>query len=323
MIESSYEEIYNCARCGAPLNIRPETIIAICDYCGYPNLISGQMSPQDVYIVPTQPREYVLNAFWRTVRYDSDLSPLKREIEVIEMRGYYFPAWYSEVVLRGYVSWYKRHTEKRGDHYVTRTRYYRERINITENFYIPARRQVAGTGIYDIMAHYLVSNVSGINLTAENIDWEKIKLDFLGIEIDKKEAKHIIRDEAVDRLRQQYKARGDGIDYFYAQVEDIRNLRLVYLPVWEVVYSYKNATYMMVFSGWSLKNVYRTEPITPTQRTFSLGGSMLLALITGPATVIALKIFEGDLTAFIVPLAMAGIAYSMSSSAFKGARVER
>lgn len=323
MADSTYKTVYSCARCGAPLDVRPETIIAICGYCGYPNLISGQMSPEDVYIVPTQPRERVLDAFWHIVQSDPDLSPMRGEIEVVEMKGYYFPAWYSDVTLSGLVSWYRRYTEKVGDSYVTKTRYYSERINITEKFYIPARRQVAGTGIFDIMANYLVSNVAGIKLTAENIDWEKIKLDFLGVEIDKKGAELVIRDEAVDRLRERYRARGDGIDFFSAQVEDIRNLRLVYLPIWEVVYSYRSSTYLMVFSGWSLKNVYRTEPITPAQRGFLLAGSALLALIAGPATALALKLFGGDLSAFIVPLAMAGLAYSLSTSAFKGARVER
>ncbi|MDK2383629.1 MAG: hypothetical protein QI199_02315, partial [Candidatus Korarchaeota archaeon] len=47
------EPAYRCERCSAPLEVSPETIVAICPYCGYPNHISGTLSVKDVWIVPS------------------------------------------------------------------------------------------------------------------------------------------------------------------------------------------------------------------------------------------------------------------------------
>lgn len=324
MSSGEVKPVYTCQRCGAPLDIKPGSIVVICDYCGYPNIISGVLDPGDVNVVVSQPRDYVIKAFWRMASYDPDLSQIKGSLEIMDVRGYYFPAWTAKVKLEGIVSWYKRYREKVGDEYVTRTRYYRERINTVMPHYIPARRQVAGTGIYRVLDKYVYGrDHPSVNLVSGKLDWEKIRLDFLGVEIDKREASQLIADDAVDYLRKRYRERGDGIDFFWVEAREVGDLKLVYLPIWEIVYAYRGSTYITVFSGWDLQSVYRTEPVTPAQRAFSLLSSMFLAFISGPATLLAFRYFGGDMSAFAVPFALAGMAYTMSRSAFRGARVEK
>lgn len=51
------EFTFRCERCGAPLEVSPETIIAVCPYCGYPNHISGNIKTENIYIVPSLDKE--------------------------------------------------------------------------------------------------------------------------------------------------------------------------------------------------------------------------------------------------------------------------
>jgi len=319
---TSPETTYTCSRCGAPLDVGPGTIISVCRYCGYPNIISSTIDVRDVYIVPTQPRDYVIGAFQRLARTDPDLSSLN--LEILEVEGVYFPAWYAQIHVSGLVSWYERVQVKEGDTYRTETRYYREKIDREHIFYLPARNQVTGAGTYNALAHY-ASQMTGLlplEEASRRYNWEAIRLEFLGVDMDKQRALEAVRDDAVDSLRREYRSRGDGIDFFEAHVDAIRWMRLVYLPIWEVVYTFQDNSYLAVFTGWDLSCVYRTEPITPTQRAERIGVASLISLISGPLSGLAVKMSSNSSFPFILPFILAGAAYASSKSAFKGARVE-
>jgi len=322
MSATAAQPTYTCSRCGAPLDVGPGSIIAVCSYCGYPNILASTIDVGDVYIVPTQPRDYVLGAFQRLARSDPDLSKLS--LEILEISGAYFPAWYSQIHVSGYASWYKRIYVKQGDSYRTETKYYREQISREHIFYIPARHQVTGSGTYNALAHYAAEMADALPLesASEKLNWEKIRLDFLGVDLDKQRALDIIRDDAVDALRNEYKSRGDGIDYFEARVDAIRWVKLIYLPIWEVVYTYSDNAYLAVFTGWDLRCVYRTEPLTPGQRAERVGAASLISLVSGPLSGFMASLGSNHSLAYVLPFLLAGAAYASSRSAFKGARVE-
>ncbi len=316
----SPQAVYTCARCGAPLEVGPGTLITVCKYCGYPNILSSTIELSDVYIVPTQPRNYVIGAFQRLAAGDSDLSSLK--LDILDVEGVYFPAWYSQIHVSGIASWYKRVYVKEGDSYRVETRYYKESIDREHIFYIPARHQVTGAGTYNAMAHFAAHMDGAVQLASEKLDWEKIKLDFLGVDLDKTRALESIKDDAVDALREEYRRRGDGIDFFEARVDAVRWVRLVYLPIWEVVYTYRDNTYLAVFTGWDLRCVYRTEPLTAAQRAERVGAASLISLVSGPLSGVLAGMQKNSSLALFVPFLLAGAAYSTARSAFKGARVE-
>jgi len=43
------------AACGAALWVTPETIISVCNYCGYPMAVPSFVSLEKMYVVPSKP----------------------------------------------------------------------------------------------------------------------------------------------------------------------------------------------------------------------------------------------------------------------------
>lgn len=82
------ELTFKCERCGAPLEVSPETIIAVCPYCGYPNHISGNIKTENIYIVPPSlDKNTIAQSFWKRVEKDFDLRRIKDDIQIVGIEG--------------------------------------------------------------------------------------------------------------------------------------------------------------------------------------------------------------------------------------------
>ena len=98
---------YRCMNCSATLKVTPETIVTICEYCGAPNIISGILSEEDLYLVPSVGEGRVLEEFWRRVNTDVDLRSIASKIRPISIEGSYIPFWLSRVELEGEIIYKK------------------------------------------------------------------------------------------------------------------------------------------------------------------------------------------------------------------------
>ncbi|GAB6101893.1 hypothetical protein JCM16138_11160 [Thermococcus atlanticus] len=319
---------FKCERCGAPLDVSPETIVAVCPYCGFPNHISGSISTENIFIAPSLGKDEVYRAFMHRVERDVDLRSLRDDIQVVEIEGRYVPYWEGRVYLKGEVKYMRRETEC---HTVTDSqgntreechtveRHYHEFIDRNLHLMGSARRQVTDFGINDIIKHYKKKfpELKPLKELDED-EWQRIKLEILNTEMDERQARMLMKEDAVDVVREEYKAKSDRIEYFRCMPGEPEDVKLVLLPVWTVYYRYGNSIFKVAFSGWDGKDVAATEPMTALRRAMYVGGIILGIVIGGIG---AGAISSG---AAIIPLvAGAGIAYYSGSKVLAGTRVER
>ncbi|UNQ73030.1 hypothetical protein [Infirmifilum sp. NZ] len=310
-----------CRRCGAPLTADPESLIDICDYCGYPNIVGGDFDPGSVYVLPTLPRSSIEDRFYDIARHDPQLSSF-RDIEVLEVYGAYFPAWYASLKGRVTASWQVTRYEQRGKEVIARKVYLKEITPVARRAFLPARRRVPSSAIRDVLASYTVKGGKAVSIAQEDFDWEKIKLEFLGVEIGRGEATRIMVDKLIDALRSEYRARGERLDYFSARVDEVEGMRLVYVPVWSVTYTAGGATYTAVFDGHDGTCIYRAEPLTATERLIRMIGGLALSALAGPIFAATASV-AGFETSLLLLGGSALAAYIIGMSIVESARVER
>ena len=325
-------EAYKCERCGAPLEVTPETIVAVCPYCGFPNHITGKLRTEEMFLVPSLNKNQIAEAFWRNVERDFDLRRIRDSIQVVDIEGHYAPYWVGEVHVEGDVDYTVReeecetYTDSQGE---TETRchtvekHYHDRVYETLELIGSARRQVESFGVDDVIRHYSKTRPSGTRLLDVKEDqWERLKLEILNTEMDEEQAKLMMKEDAIDVIRNRYSSKADRIDRFDVKADEPRNVRLLLLPMWTVYYRFENSIYHSVFAGWDGKRVASTEPMSTLRRAEYLGGVVLGALIGAFGT--AYGAATGSFVIALFPL----IAGSMLSgySGFKvleGQRVER
>ncbi|WP_366939850.1 hypothetical protein [Thermococcus sp.] len=284
-----FMEAYKCERCGAPLEVTPETIVAVCPYCGFPNHITGNLRTEDMFIVPSMNKNQIAEAFWRTVERDFDLRRIKDSIQIVEIEGHYAPYWVGDVHVEGDVEYtvleeechtYTDSEGKTETRCHTVERHYHDHVDETLHLIGPARRQVASFGVDDIIKHYSRTNPEEKRLLdLDEGQWERLKLEILNTEMDEEQAKLMMREDAIDVIRNRYSAKADRIDLFDVKAGEPNYTRLVLLPMWTVYYKFENSIYHSVFSGWDGKRVASTEPMSTLRRAEYLGGVVLGLLI--------------------------------------------
>ncbi|WP_048149142.1 membrane protein [Palaeococcus ferrophilus] len=322
------EEVgFKCERCGAPLEVSPETIIAICPYCGFPNHISGSMETEKVYIVPTLDKNAVAKAFWDRVERDFDLRRMKEKLDIVDIEGHYAPYWVGTVHVEGIVEYTVReeecHTDSKGNtHCHTVERHYRDRVNENLDLIGSARRQVKSLGVEDLIRHYSKTKPRGKKLLELDEDeWGRIKLEILNTEMDEAQAKSIMHEDAIDVIRDRYSSKADRIDRFDVRADEPQNAHLVLLPMWTVYYKFENSIFHVVFAGWDGKDVMATEPMAAWRRAQYLAGT-LLGILVGGAGVAYTAGSGWVLPAFSI-LIGTGISAYFGRLVLEGQRIER
>ncbi|NJE03372.1 zinc ribbon domain-containing protein [Thermococcus sp. MV11] len=276
---------FRCERCGAPLEVSPETIVAVCPYCGFPNHISGNLKTENIHIVPTMDKNAIAKAFWKRVERDFDLKRMKEQIEIVDIEGHYAPYWVGDVHVEGDVEYMVReeecHTDSEGEtHCHTVERHYHDHVDETLGLIGSARRQVRSFGVDDIIAHYSRHRPKGKKLLElDEGEWGRIKLEVLNTEMDEVQAKMMMREDAIDVIRNRYSAKADRIERFDVTADEPRNVSLLLLPMWTVYYKHENSIYHAVFAGWDGKDVAATEPMPIWRRAQYMAGVVLGVLI--------------------------------------------
>ena len=83
--------VYRCERCGAPLRVGPDTVLAVCPHCGYPNWVRGR--PGELLLV--EPREDL--ASWLVHRVREAAGP---HVVVAGVRLVYVPLYCARIRVR-------------------------------------------------------------------------------------------------------------------------------------------------------------------------------------------------------------------------------
>lgn len=341
-----------CQRCGAPLDLTPETIVAVCSYCGYPNW-TVQAFTYPIELVPADQAR--ARAFFDGyLRTDPDM----RELRGIRLRS----------VETVYIPFYTAHTRAHTRYYgvanvtVTRVRMVKagDRTQVkTEtrvvtvrveggheaSYTIPlvARRSVDRSYIDPLAEHLLESKPRSLPL--QQVNWEAVKGTVLSSEVSPQDAEVWARDEACDRLQEEVEkkmadeararaaATSPGwvpsavvwsVKRIPCRVEEAKLSPILLVPAVIALYTYQGGIYKAVFAGWDGRKVYAEEPLTPGERAVYLGASIAAAgLLGGGGAVLASM--GGDISLAGVVLFIAGAigSYLAASRAVSDVRVEK
>ena len=350
-----------CPRCGAPLEITPESILVVCKYCGYPYW-TNQAYIYPIHVVPSY-SESAHKFFEAWLKMDRDMRKIASRVVLKQVQTTYVPAYlvdsYASTDYYGKlrVNLEKRIKKKnsRGETYVEIKR---KSVVVTVNGHfekeyhidIIARRAVDKTIVDPLLTHFRedYNKRYVIPQPLARVDWNKIKGEVLSAEIPPKDAESYARDETCDRLisdvidemerkaKKKAARRNPGWTPTSASVlekkipcniEKFQMSPLILIPYITVLYDYGGKLYKAVFSGWDGMRVWGEEPILPTQRllyyTVGLISTGLLAFIGSAATIGALESGSDPMIGLGFLLVGFLVNGKFASQSIKGARIEK
>ncbi len=284
-------QAFRCSRCGAPLDVTPETIIAVCRYCGYPNVLVDNLPEEEITsirVVPSLPEKEILEKAMERTRRDPDLKGIADQIRWRKPYGIYMP-FYTITASLDLEYWMKlrvRYVEnvRRGNRWETRT--YSRTIDVSgkvslhdEKIPILARKGVHGFSVKAMGLHYINKNPDTVPLAG--LDWKKYGLNTLSAEFSRSDAEDIALEIGLNRLKarayEEAVSRARGWRGRVVNVKvlarrynlDIKKLEvepLTLVPYWRLTYEYRGGIYRYYVSGWDGEVVIAEEPVLPKHR---------------------------------------------------------
>jgi len=308
-----------CRRCGTPLRITPETIIAVCSQCGFPNWIN-QAFIHPLEIVPAKTRE-VVESFWKYAHSDPYLARLIGKIAVKSVEIMYVPVYLARVEASAQyegiatVTLVKRvsgNTEKgagttrsttlgqRETRYVT----VRVRGSVAREYVLPlpAIRVSDARTIEPLIDRLLETRPPAKPLA--DIDWEEVKGSVLPVEVTPQDAMVWARDEACERLyrevenimqkeaEQKAVAVSPGWKPYLVvwtrkrapcKAENLGLSPLTLVPLVAVYYTYNDSVYKVVLAGWDGSIILWRRPFVLRANRIPLAGAVLVSGLLGGA----------------------------------------
>ena len=351
---------YRCQCCGQPLDVTPETIVAVCKYCGRPNWLGGAIS-YPIVIIPGRSRG-LDRLFNKYIENDPDMRGLRRKITLRSISLVYVPVYTIHAVARG-SAWGKADVhltkvEVRRVDGKTETRIKHRTVSVTvsedyslsHDIDLVARRSYETRTIDPLVRYYRKRGrpYDSLGKPLESVDWQEVRGDVLAAEIHPDEARSFARDEACDRSYEivkkslESKAKDRAVDMsppgYVPVAVDWEVLRIpcravvtrmspiVLLPLVEAVYTYEGKVYRTVFAGWDGTRVYGEEPMLAQQRLAMFGGGAVLSglLSGGGLTTLLMPGLSGLERALGALGVLAGMAasYYLAKSSLKDVRVE-
>ncbi|MEM3715070.1 MAG: hypothetical protein QW128_08615 [Thermoprotei archaeon] len=282
-------QIYRCANCNGPLEITPETIVSVCEYCGYPNWINTSVKTE-IMIVPSKSRDDIINAFLNRVNRDFDLSHIKSEISIKDVQGFYIPYWIVEIETKAHYEGYKVEvrTGARGS-IETRKVHTSGEFSFTKIYGLLARRAVEDLAVENLAQHYIKSDAVN-EMKLDQVDWSKIKLKVLSGEYDEKTAIVEAKERAFNEAEKKSQEKVTELTRFicYTNIKNDLKPKLILLPYWLLTYSYKNSIFRFVASGWDAEPLETSEPVLIYRRIVYLLGifcGIAISSLTAPIVI--------------------------------------
>ena len=346
---------FRCQRCGAPLEVTPDTIVAVCPYCGYPNW-TAQAYIYPMVLVPAQARR-APEFFKRYVESDPDMRKLASQVKLRRYEIVYVPFYFADVETSGDyfgvadVVMTRVVVRRRGKETYVETQTRVVRVTVTGSYRhehtidIAAKRGVDST-ILDALAEYYLDSRPPATPIAQ-VNWEDVKGTVLAAEIPADEAGTIARDEACDtsqriveeemgdKARKEAVRRAPGwtptkVTWLARRIPCRATLKslspITLVPYIEYTYTYRGARYRLALAGWDGGKLVAEEPITTGERIASAAGAVAAAGFLGGGGIAALLASNSALAAALGLLAFIAGAfanYKLASYAVSEARVEK
>ncbi len=345
---SQGEAVYRCRQCGAPLSVGPDTVVALCNYCGTPNWIRGK--PSDLYVVKPLTVDMVRAGFEEFKKKDPDLArldiqPARIEIALLPFytaRGSIRSEYEASGTLVVQVM------RKRGDRVVTETTSVPFKVkgvySTTVSSLVAAKRALGEEAADELAEHFVASKPDIVKYSEVQDTWNREAFRPLGADYDASEAEKILRDDICDWLRErveevireqaknQYKGPGVVVGVNVGRkripcgIEELEVKGPVFIPLAKVFYIYEGKIYRAYFAGWDMKPLIREEPFTAMQRIAMIGLGGVVGG-GGVAGAIAALTALGGTTGLIAAglLFIIGLAggYFVSKAGLSEARIEK
>jgi len=286
---------FRCSNCGAPLEVSPETIVAVCSYCGYPNWIREDLK-SEIYIVRSAREEDAAAAARKYLggSYTYRSLQLYIPLYIVDARA---DADYEALTL---VRVRKCERDRRGEERCT-TRSFRIHVSGYLSGYrgrypVIARKGVRGKTVEALAKHLLSSGVAPSRL-------EEMKLDrvtarsILVVDLSRDEARDAILDRHLNSLRRAVESE---IRSRAAAKASIHGVPVSVVVLWKrvtptnvavdvsppilaplYIFTDESNRYKAVLAGWDLKPLIVEKPVGLAYRALWMALGTLSAGIFG------------------------------------------
>jgi hypothetical protein len=282
-----------CSYCGAPLEVTPDSVVAVCRYCGRPNFLLG--NPAEVLAVPSLTSSDVVKKAVERTKKDLNLRWRMSAINFTSPDLYYLPFYLVDARLNAdykatVVVTYTKTVYVRGQprtQIVTKTVKVAGRVSLSDVVAVLARRATWGLSADALTKHFfdtapepkpltdVAAHGTGTFLAAE-ITPERAKAKAVRSLIPRlltrvEEDAAARAREAVGVLMATASVQDKTVDYEVARLEASR---LTYLPLWVMTYLFNGSHYHYYVAGWDGKVVVAEEPALAEHRAASLLGAV-------------------------------------------------
>ncbi len=262
---------YSCRTCGAGIDVQPDNLLTICEYCGDVRP-AKDIGDVPVHIVPSRSRDEVIAAVNQRMARDSDMRGVHYEIASAE--GVYVPIYVQHVQVRGEWQGYK----KRQQNKTTVKDPKSGTIDQRGDFPVPARKHAHEFGLAQLGR--VVFRCQPVPF--RNLEWKSIALPVLGVDMNEAEADALLSDNLIDLIGEQIRATHelDGITHFEAQ-HHIQSRFILLYPLWTVIYLHRGGSYRVAVEGGSPSVLAAMEPVFLGQRIGRFLAAIWLTVVAG------------------------------------------
>ncbi len=345
-------EEYRCTKCGAPLDVSPETIVAVCSYCGYPNWLREELR-EELFIVNALSESKILAMARTRAEKDRDLKKIVNSLEFGKPLQIYIPFYFADSTAKaeyaGKVQVFiqKCRKEEKEERCWTESVI----VNVAGTYgplreihSIIGRRGVRAFSIRVLGKHYIYTKPQPQPLSQIKLEPTKTR-KILSVEISKKDALRIALDDHLDFLRAKVteKIKNDaelkarfmitsgtviGSRILWKRIipfdVDVKISPVILLPLYIVPYKYGGSTYRFFMSGWDGETIVAEEPMNTMTRIIWGATASIIAGVTGGIAGITAMLDETGFILFggILGAIGAGASYYAIRMATRPVRVE-
>gem|GEM_PF-523498 len=315
-------EAFKCRGCGAPLDVSPETIVAVCSYCGYPNWIREDLR-EDIFVVKGLDDRRIIEKAWERVRRDRDLRRIANMISFGKPYLIYLPYYFIHVEAEAdYSGRVLVRVHRCSGSGKNRRCWTESHIVHVSGKYGPYKATYPILGRKGVKA--FSAQALGLYYLRNPGKPEVLKEDTLGksrfrriliVEIDRGTAMDIaldehldtLREKVVERMKEEARARvmfrGTivGTTILSKKITPknirIRASKIILIPMYIIPYNYRRGVYRLFLSGWDGETIVAEEPMNTLQRLlWGVAGTTLSGLLGGGGSLLLFTSFGEDPT---------------------------
>jgi DNA-directed RNA polymerase subunit RPC12/RpoP len=290
--------LVKCQSCGAPISLQREDHLVTCAYCGSSYILNRETGPalnpltvKRILLAVRLPKEKLADAAreWMS-RGFFKAADLDRKAVIGEAKGFVVPLW--GVWMEAQVHWIGRNQQSRYGHRGTHRSVW-NRVEGTENHTRcwpvsaagPTRKLFGlaaitpgGPSLYPDWGGFfagrglgtlpspgvdLMGRGKGVDLGADRQDFNLDAIPgftILNGQVTRAEAELRAHEESVEFFRKECQGKADRITHVHSRIE-LQGSDLIFVPLWELPYTYRGKTYRILFDAHSGKILAGEHPV--------------------------------------------------------------